>query len=55
MMTILLLWMVPAVLTAPAEETRGLVHSALTTCIEFLEAKNKFLTQQLALPKHHSD
>ena len=55
MMTILLLWMVPAVLTAPAEETQGLVHSALTTCIEFLEAKNKFLTQQLTLPKHHSD
>ena len=37
--------------TAPAEETQGLVHAALTACIEFLEAKNKSLTQQLALPK----
>ena len=37
--------------TAPAEETQGLVHAALTARIEFLEAKNKSLTQQLALPK----
>ena len=37
--------------TAPAEETQGLVHAALTACIEFLEAKNKSLTQQLPLPK----
>lgn len=37
--------------TAPAEETQGLVHAALTARIEFLEAQNKSLTQQLALPK----
>ena len=37
--------------TALAEETQGLVHAALTARIEFLEAKNKSLTQQLALPK----
>ena len=30
-----------------AEETQGLVHAALTACIEFLEAQNKSLTQQL--------
>ena len=35
----------------PAEETQGLVHAALTARIEFLEAKNKFLIQQLALPE----
>ena len=37
--------------TAPAEETQGLVHAALIAHIEFLEAKNKSLTQQSALPK----
>ena len=37
--------------TASAEETQGLVHAALTALIGFLEAKNKSLTQQLALPK----
>ena len=37
--------------TAPTKETQGLVHAALTACIEFLEIKNKFITQQLALPK----
>ena len=36
---------------APAEETQGPVHAALTAHIEFLEAKNKSLTQQLVLPK----
>ena len=34
---------------APAEELQGLVHAALTAHIEFLEAKNTSLTQQLAL------
>ena len=37
--------------TAPDEETQGLVHAVLTAHIEVLEAKNKSLTQQLALPK----
>ena len=34
-----------------AEETQGLVYAALTARIKFLEAKNKSLTQQLALLK----
>ena len=37
--------------SAPAEETQGLAHAALTARTEFLETKNKSLTQQLALPK----
>ena len=37
--------------TAPAEKMQGLVHAALTARIEFLEAKNKSLTQQLTSPK----
>lgn len=38
---------------APAEETQGLVHAALTARIEFLEAQNKSLTQQLTSSKQH--
>ena len=37
--------------SAPAEETQGLVHAALTACIEFLEAQNRSLTQQLTTSK----
>ena len=37
--------------SAPAEETQGLAHAALTARTEFLETKNKSVTQQLALPK----
>ena len=37
--------------SAPAEETKGLVHAALTARIEFLEAQNTLLTQQLATSK----
>ena len=36
---------------APTGESQGLVHAALTARIEFLEAQNKSLTQQLATPK----
>ena len=36
---------------APTGESQGLVHAVLTARIEFLEAQNKSLTQQLATPK----
>ena len=37
--------------SAPVEETQGLVHAALTARIEFLEAQNRSLTQQLTTSK----
>ena len=41
--------------TAPAEETQGLVHAALTAHIEFLETKDNSNTNSQPYQKQHSD